>query len=111
MDSLIEKVKPLIQYEYERASGLFGPTHHSDHEGYAVLLEEFEEALQELHICRAELDAYWELVKDKNSESEPKLKYLTKVYVHAMLAACESIQVAAMAYKASETITNREANK
>lgn len=97
MKELKEAVKVLMNEEYERAAKRFGESFHSPHEAYAVILEEKEEAGWELMDLKYSIDLFWESVKKDDTEYQDALKGIEK---HALNAACECIQVAAMAYKA-----------
>lgn len=110
MQKLINEVKESIEKEYGRASAKFGLTNHSDHESYAVLLEELHEAHEEMdRVCRF-TNEFWEQVR-KNESDASKLNTCIAIERSAMLAACELIQVAAMAKKAGVTICNRGATQ
>ena len=106
MTELIKTVTTVVGEEYGRAVAKFGPTNNSDHESYGILLEELEEASEELRLCSSALERVWQLIKKNMIDSE-KLKSLNLVYQNALLGACELIQVAAMAYKAQKTIEER----
>ena len=106
MDKLIADVKGLIEEEYGRASIKFGATNNSDHESYAVLLEEVQEAQFECKGVDLALSVFWEKCK-KNDTDEYKLDICRKLENRALLAACEFIQVAAMAHKAAVTVGDR----
>lgn len=108
MMELVFEVTNLIKDEYDRASNKFGPINHSDHESYAIILEELEEAEDESALCREAVRDFWEATKDKLGEDSDKIRDLDRVYNDALLAACEYIQVAAMAYKAKLTIDRKE---
>lgn len=103
MDKLIEDVKELSKQEYCRASIKFGATNNSDHESYAILLEEMEEALVEIKDLQWNLERFWERVK-ANDDDPSKYTRLLETERRAHLAACELIQVAAMAHKAAMTV-------
>lgn len=109
MERLIAEVIECIDSEYGRASEKFGSTNNSDHESYAIILEEVEEAQQELSYLKGDLSALWSSVK-MNSSDEHKLNECSAVERTALLAACEFIQVAAMAKKAAITIRTRQEN-
>ena len=106
MNKLIADVTQLVSEEYGRASIKFGATNHSDHESYAILLEELEEAGVEVNDTHIQLDKFWWLTK-ANDDDLSKVSRLMEMERKAILAACELIQVAAMAKKASETIKLR----
>lgn len=108
MKELINEVKPLIRNEYARASEEFGPVNHSDHESMAIISEELEEARDQLSYCSDDILKFWKCTKDKDAVDSDKLNALDKLYTDALLAACEFIQVAAMAHKARLTIEERK---
>lgn len=110
MDKLIEEVSTLVQHEYARASDKFGHVNHSDHESYAVLLEEFQEAQYEVHHAEKTLDKFWDLVK-RDYFDDSKVVELDTLKKQALFAACELIQVAAMSEKAMITIRRRQVNE
>lgn len=92
----MEGVRYLIQNELYMASDDHGKKFHSDHKAYGVIQEEFEETMEELAEIRCGLDEMWQQVRADGKFGE-ELEYISK---HAMNAACEAIQVAAMARKA-----------
>ena len=106
MEELIKSVVCAEFEEYGRASAKFGAVNNSDHESYAVLREEADEAVDVLEEVDNRTDAFFEMVK-KNEEDEMKLEILNVIKHRAEEAAAESIQVAAMARKAIETIERR----
>ena len=106
MDELITEVKTLVAKEYERATQIHGPANHSSHESYAVLKEELEEAKDEFILSEMYLDRYWRGVKTDDYASQ--MENIGCIVNKAILAACECIQTAAMAYKGLETIKRNE---
>lgn len=106
MDKLIVEVQELVEKEYGRASAKFGCTNNSDHESYAVLLEEREEAHAECEGVDGALNYLWDLIK-RNAPDEKKFEICKNLENRALLAACEFIQVAAMAKKAAMTVGDR----
>lgn len=107
MTELIKTVTTVVGEEYVRAAAKFGPTNNSDHESYGIILEELEEASDEMNRCFSALERVWHIVKHRHGIDSEKLKSLNLVYQNAILGACELIQVAAMAYKAQKTIEER----
>lgn len=70
----------------------------SDHEAWAVLLEEIEEMCSESRLVKH----HSEYLKAKiflDSDDKSKLESLDHIYKHAVLAAAEAVQVAAVATK------------
>lgn len=100
MEALKQSVEQLVDLEYNRASSKFGKTNHSRHESYAVLLEEYEEAMDEVVSIESEMPAYWLQIK-RDSKSPYGMASLEHIADRAINAACEFIQVAAMAHKAT----------
>lgn len=111
MHSLVTEVEILVVKEYDRASEVFGRINASDHESFAVMLEEFQEASDDFADVGKFFEAFWELTKSKDSTDEQKLNTLARVHSNALFAACELIQFAAMAYKAEQTIKKRGGKK
>lgn len=110
MDKLLVEVTEVISKEYGRASAEYGTTNNSDHESYAVILEELQEAKDDLCCVDATLASFWNFVK--NDEPDPmKREILDKLFKHALYTACEFIQVAATVYKATITVDSRERNR
>lgn len=92
----MEGVRYLVQNELDMASDDHGKKFHSDHEAYAIILEEYDEWQDELLYMDEEIAKMWESVKC-NDKIGVYLKNIEKI---ATNAACEAIQVAAMARKA-----------
>lgn len=97
MEDLIKGVQSLASQEYDRAAVKFGLMNHSDHESYSVIKEELEEAGDEYMALHSSLKDFWELVKSKDADDADKHVALVSLESGAILAACECIQVAAMA--------------
>lgn len=110
MNKLIAEVSELIEREYGRAGAKFGLTNHSDHESYAVLLEEFEEAKFEAESFERCLNEFWYHVKG-DFGLDDKFASCQRMEKRALLCACEMIQVAAMAKKAALTVCDRGATE
>lgn len=101
MKKIKQGVEALVEQEYNLAYKDHGEKFHSAHEAYAVILEEAEEAGEDLSRVRTNLSNFWLFNCRKNDKlCEQKLHSLTKIKENAILAACEAIQVAAMAHKA-----------
>ena len=106
MEELIKSVVCAECEEYGRASVKFGAVNNSDHESYAVLREEVDEAFDAMEDVDNLTNMFFESVKH-NEEDGRKLDILNVIKHLAEEAAAESIQVAAMARKAIETIERR----
>ena len=98
MQELIDKVQELVAFELERANTIHPPKFNSMHEAYAVMLEELDEAKEELDELQRLMVDLWELVKADCDEET--LERLHGVECRAVKAVAEVIQCAAMARKA-----------
>lgn len=96
MNAVKKDVEELVVKELNSANEQF-PLFASLHEGYAVMLEEFEEVEWELEQIRDTLYFIWQEIKVNNNENIPSKASRVKEY--AIDLACEAIQVAAMAEK------------
>lgn len=95
MNAVSEDVKLLVEKELESANKRF-PAFRSEHEGWAVMHEEADELEAESDkILMLVLDEMWESVKSNTGTRE----YAREIQSRAVSAACEAIQVAAMARK------------
>ena len=101
MKKLLEYIKLLATEEYWRAAEKFGECNNSSHESYAVIKEEFDEALWALGEAESNLNDFWEAVK-RNDTNGQKMA-LESLEMNAMYTASEVVQVGAMAQKALRT--------
>ena len=106
MHELLESVKGLVREELTRVTAQHGSDYHSLHEAYAVMLEELEEAEHELQSLKFDTSAVWNGTKRDNYHTARTAA--NSALIHAMFAACESIQVAAVATKVLKTIDRIE---
>lgn len=93
MKRLMKSVNELVSQELKMANTNF-PQFNSKHEGYAVLLEEVEEAECEMEAVKSAIDLLWFAIKS-DMENMP----VRDVRTCAVSLACEAIQVAAMCDK------------
>lgn len=109
MRELYQAMRDEVTNEQSRAKEIYGEINHSDHESYAVILEEFDEADRERRMFALDLEAFWMHCKtDHNDEnSKDKREILATLSDRAIRAACEWVQVAAMCKKATVTLNNR----
>lgn len=105
MNAVKEDVELLVLKELESANKKF-PMFYSDHEGYAVLKEEVEEAETDLMNMKDVLSVLWRYIK-RNVEV-PKKRQAELVKMCAIELAVEAIQVAAMAQKFIDSKKGRE---
>jgi len=103
VDKLINSVKLLVDGELIDANKKF-PMFSSNHEAYAVLVEEIEEAEYETERIKYYLNNLWMSVKNNSKEYE----LLKTLKLTAMKAAAENIQIAAMAQKFIDSEAIRE---
>lgn len=98
MKELTAHIRQQVNAEYGRAAEKYGAKHASRHEAYAVMREEFQEAVEALNEVGGCLEEkFWTSVrKDTVQESD---RIAQEIYDNAVLAACECVQTAAMAYK------------
>ena len=111
MEKLVGMVKEVVWEEYSRASKIWGQINSSDHESHSIIMEEADEANMSVCSFYDEFQKFWELVKSKNALPTDKIKCLERMENHAMLAAAEYIQVAAMCEKALMTAAYHNTSK
>ena len=94
MNAVEGKVLELVEIELAAANEKH-PPFSSQHEGYAVILEEIEEAKAQINALEQHLGYAWDIIKhDSNAKERIEMcKHF------AVWAACELIQVAAMCQK------------
>lgn len=98
MKQLLAEVQATVFMEYSRAVDKFGPVNNSQHESYAIILEEFQEAQAEEKYFEIAFKMFWNAVK-ANTETKCQLEQMRRL---SEKAAAEWIQVAAMCYKATQ---------
>lgn len=96
MNVVLSKLPDLAAEELIAAYEKYGPFA-STHEGYAVILEEVEEATTELNVLKAELQSMWYEIR--HDAITCACDSARKVENRAIRLAAEAIQVAAMAAK------------
>lgn len=89
-----------IKKEYEKCCDKYGETYNSLHEGYAILLEEVEEAEQQIIYFKEILDQLWSQIKI-NQVFDYTMSHLESSSKNAML---ELAQVGAVLQKLQNTI-------
>ena len=94
MNAVENQVRQLVEVELAAANKRF-PQFHSQHEGWAVMLEEVVEAEVEMKTIRGNADGMFDLIRN-NVEAKWVAEKIEYAAIHA---ACEAIQVAAMCKK------------
>lgn len=98
-------IEKLAEMEKQDANRKF-PLFHSMHEGYAVLLEEVEEAREALTRTEISLSALWAHIRDNNAGRAPE--FAGRVREHALDLAVEAVQAAAMAQKLIDSMKKED---
>ena len=108
MNKVKEKLPALVEEELAAAMEEH-PLFASAHEGYAVLLEEVEEAEKELKDTQSALRLLWSGVRHDDPRTVARAAGVIKEA--ATCLAAEAIQVAAMAQKLLASLDNTEPRK
>lgn len=98
MKELISQLEVLAKEERKRADQTHGDRFSSNHEAYAVVLEEMDEAEFEDKVFRRNLNIVWDKVK---CDLDPKNNW-KDLHDTAMRCSAEWLQVATMCEKAME---------
>ena len=95
-DEARQNVQDAVLAELANAVKNYGKTYNSFHEGYAVLLEEVEEAGDDMNYIRNNLSVLWQKIKDNELEDTA---LLTVISGTASMLALEAVQIAAVCEK------------
>lgn len=98
MNAIKQGIKALVQKELESANQKYPTTFRSRHEAYGVMLEEFEEAQDELIECKRYLDEFKYSMKVNGDYMEKE--NLNKLKERSEKLMAEAGQLAAMVQKA-----------
>lgn len=103
-DKLIESA---VGVELDNAIAAHGEHYNSSHEGYAVLMEEVQEAEEELQRVQVYRDALWDMIRSPFSADE-RARNMTEALGMAEIAAkhlaAEAAQIAAVCRKFKATV-------
>lgn len=111
MNELRKEVEAAAMAELNRANAKF-PLFNSTHEGYAVILEEAEEAQEAMENVKTSLAVLWDRVKGieaacfLDEDTTP-----TAIFHQAIDAACEMVQTAAMFLKYEMSLETKAGEK
>lgn len=97
MNHLLHNIQLCEREEYVRAGKQHGLTFHSLHEAYAVMLEEAEEASDEVRNLDRDMGALWQATR--HDDIMAAREAARKIRQTAHLLAAEAVQTAAMAAK------------
>ena len=97
MVKLFRSVRGLVKQELNLANRQNGHYFHSPHEGYCVILEEEYEGCDEGNAVSKSCEGLFDSIR--KDDRAGRMEHAKEVERHATLAACEFIQVAAMARK------------
>ena len=92
-------IKELIEKEYGIAVDNLG-AFNSEHEAYAIIREEVEEAYENVGHLGFWLDNFWNQIKSKEATNKVKVESITAMKRYATDAITEFAQVAACCEKA-----------
>lgn len=106
MKKLLQLMRYAVAAELTEAGKNHGPVFASMHEGYGVMVEEVNEAQAEQRTVCGALEPM--LYTIRVDDPEMTMDYLDHIEEHATLAACEWVQVAAMARKNKRTLKRGE---
>lgn len=110
MDHLTPLVDKAVDLEYKTTSVDHSPVFINSHEGFGVLAEEYQEVVDAIECCRDHMQDM--LVNIRRHDRDRIRQEANRLCDHAKSAACECIQVAAMAHKMTVTMKyiNKEEN-
>lgn len=97
-----ESIEQAVVYELQNIVKNYGATYASEHEAYAVLKEEIEEAAEDMEQINRELAYLWDLIKTNHIEAGGGA--ISKTIDYAKMLAQEAVQVAAVCMRFLETI-------
>lgn len=97
MDEILTSVDALAEMERRRIVSKYGAGYHSLHEGYAVLLEEVEEAEEDMLQVRDALNRAWDCVRADNDSTAMAFVHRAEIYARELAA--EAVQVMAVAQR------------
>ena len=105
IDHIMTDLHQVIKAEYLRAKADHGDVYHSPHEAWGVLMEEWDEVSDELEEAGERMR---DISRQIRHPDEHLAQTFDSVQYFAMRAAAELIQVAAVCWKAVDTMEAKE---
>lgn len=97
-----ESIEQAVAYELQNIVKNYGATYASEHEGYAVLLEEVQEASEACRFMGARTESIWCAIR--NNVLKKQNYHIEEVKKFALELAKEAVQCAAVCERFLETI-------
>ena len=104
-EKAVEAIELAVNFEHNKITTDHGEVYASKHEAYAVLLEEKEEAEDELECMKVWLESTWKTIRNNTSDT---LLSVNKVKEHAILLIQEAVQCAAVCERFIETLERED---
>lgn len=101
METILTEAMKLTDMELELANRVH-PPFVSMHEGYGIMLEEYDELVDQTKILKKAMQNFWNYIKVNDEDHAMKVTNI--IEIEAQRAACEAIQTAAMAKKYRESL-------
>lgn len=100
-----ESIDKAVVYELQNIVKNYGAVYASEHEAYAVLKEEIEEAAEDMEQINRNLAYLWALIKNNHIKAGGGA--IAETIDYAKMLAQEAVQVAAVCERFEETIANK----
>lgn len=102
-EKAVESIDKAVVYELQNIIKNHGAFYASEHEGYAVLLEELQEAGEAYNFCSTFLGYVWDRIRQNNPMSD----VIKEVKKYAFEMAAEAVQVVAVCERFEDTIEHK----
>lgn len=102
LKKIVEAMAFIEEYDIIEKYGLFN----SSHEAFAVALEEWQEAVEEIERAKKELDGVWKSTREDDKQGA--VERFKIAYSHAISAAAECAQFAAVCLKAVKSLDEND---
>lgn len=97
-----ESIEQAVVYELQNIVKNYGAVYASEHEAYAVLKEEIEEAAEDMEQINRDLAYLWALIK--NNHIKKGGGTISEAIDYAKMLAQEAVQIASVCERFLETI-------